>query len=240
LRTGAIQAKEHFLKSTDSIDHQTRKSSMLAIVDYRAGNLTSVRRALDHLTIPCTITGDPEIITQADGVIFPGVGAAGSAMDHLRKSGLDTTIAWCAANNHPVLGICLGCQIILDHSRENDTKTLGIIPGECLPFSRDLREENGEPIRIPHMGWNQVRLTAPCPLFEGISADAEFYFVHGYYTQPVPEYVVGTTHYGMDFCSVLGREGLWAVQFHPEKSGRPGLQLLKNFAAYCRGNNHAQ
>jgi glutamine amidotransferase len=90
------------------------------------------------------------------------------------------------------------------------------------------------------MGWNQVRLTRPCPLFEGISENAEFYFVHGYYTRPEPGYVLGTTRYGMDFCSVLGREGLWAVQFHPEKSGRPGLKLLKNFAAFCRGGNHAQ
>jgi glutamine amidotransferase len=213
---------------------------MLAIVDYRAGNLTSVRRALDHLNIPCTITDDPETITRADGVIFPGVGAAGSAMEQLRQSGLDATIAWCAANDRPLLGICLGCQIILEHSQENNTRTLGIIPGECLPFSKDLKEENGEPIRIPHMGWNRVRLNKPCPLFENVSPDAEFYFVHTYYTRPASEYVLGTTLYGQDFCSVLGRDGLWAVQFHPEKSGRPGLEILKNFATYCRENNHAQ
>ncbi|WP_462324392.1 imidazole glycerol phosphate synthase subunit HisH [Desulfoplanes sp.] len=213
---------------------------MLAIVDYRAGNLTSVRRALDHLGIPCTITDDPETITQADGVIFPGVGAAGSAMDHLKKTGLDATITWCAANKRPLLGICLGCQIILEHSRENDTRTLGIIPGECIPFPPGLKEENGEPIRIPHMGWNQIRLHHPCPLFKEIPHGAEFYFVHSYYTQPDDDHTIATTRYGQDFCSVLGREGLWAVQFHPEKSGRPGLKILQNFATYCREKNNAQ
>ncbi len=213
---------------------------MLALVNYQAGNLTSVRRALDHLGIPCTITDTPETIMQADGIIFPGVGAAGSAMNYLKQSGLDTTIAWCADNNRPLLGICLGCQIILEHSQENNTSTLGILPGECLPFDPNLTEEDGQPIRIPHMGWNSVTLTRDCPLFENISPQAQFYFVHSYYTNPAPEYVLGTTHYGQDFCSVLGRDGLWAVQFHPEKSGRPGLELLKNFAACCRRLNHAQ
>ncbi len=213
---------------------------MLALVDYQAGNLTSVRRALDHLGIPCCITNEHAAITQAHGIIFPGVGAAGSAMHHLKRSGLDKTLAWCVANNRPLLGICLGCQIILDHSEENDTQTLGIIPGKCLPFPRDLKEENGEPIRIPHMGWNKVHLTRPCPLFEGVSSDSQFYFVHSYYTEPAPDYVVGTTHYGQDFCSVLGRDGLWAVQFHPEKSGKPGLHILHNFATYCTGITHAQ
>ncbi len=213
---------------------------MLAIVDYRAGNLTSVRRALDSLDIPCVITGDPAIIANAEGIIFPGVGAAGSAMEHLRETGLDRVITACVEEGRPVLGICLGCQIILDHSLENDTPTLGIIPGQCVPFSPDLTEENGEPIRIPHMGWNRVTLKVPCPLFKNIDPASEFYFVHTYYTRPEPEYVIGTTRYGEEFCSVLGRDNLWAVQFHPEKSGRPGLQILRNFAAYCGEKNNAQ
>ncbi|MDD2218925.1 MAG: imidazole glycerol phosphate synthase subunit HisH [Desulfoplanes sp.] len=213
---------------------------MLAIVDYRAGNLTSVRRALDSLEIPCVITGDPKIITAAEGIIFPGVGAAGSAMHHLRQTGLDRVITEAVHQGRPVLGICLGCQIILDHSQENDTPTLGIIPGECIPFSPELKEENGESIRIPHMGWNRVELKQPCRLFDGVAPESEFYFVHTYYTRPEPEYIIGATYYGQEFCSVLGLGNLWAVQFHPEKSGRPGLKILQNFAAYCRETRHAQ
>lgn len=207
---------------------------MLAILDYKAGNQTSVRRALDHLGIDCRITADPAVIADATGVIFPGVGAAGQAMRELTTTGLDAVLAAQVAAAKPLLGICVGCQILLDHCAENDTHTLGIVPGECLQFDPALTEEDGVPIRIPHMGWNRVRLEKDCPLFEGIAAEAEFYFVHSYYPVPRSEYVIGVTEYGLPFCSVHGREGLWAVQFHPEKSGRPGLALLRNFAAYCR------
>lgn len=207
---------------------------MLAILDYKAGNQTSVRRALDHLGIPCRITADPAVIADASGIIFPGVGAAGQAMRELTTTGLDALLTEQVAAGKPLLGICVGCQILLDYSAENDTKALGIVPGECAMFNRALTEEDGMPIRIPHMGWNQVRLTRPCELFDGIAAEAEFYFVHSYYPVPRPEYVIGVTDYGLPFCSLHGRQGLWAVQFHPEKSGRPGLALLRNFAAYCR------
>ena len=207
---------------------------MLAILDYKAGNQTSVRRALDHLGIPCRITADPAVIADASGIIFPGVGAAGQAMHELTSTGLDKLLADQVAAGKPLLGICVGCQILLDYSAENDTKALGIIPGACAMFSPDLTDEDGQPIRIPHMGWNRVTLQAPCPLFDGIEPEAEFYFVHSYYPVPKPEYVIGVTTYGLPFCSLHGRTGLWAVQFHPEKSGRPGLTLLRNFAAYCQ------
>ena len=207
---------------------------MLAILDYKAGNQTSVRRALDHLGIPCRITADPAVIADAAGIIFPGVGAAGQAMHELTTTGLDKLLAEQVAAGKPLLGICVGCQILLDYSAENDTKALGIIPGQCAMFSQSLAEEDGTPIRIPHMGWNRVRLGKPCRLFDGIEPDAEFYFVHSYYPVPQPEFVIGETDYGLTFCSVHGRDKLWAVQFHPEKSGRPGLALLRNFAAYCQ------
>lgn len=207
---------------------------MLAILDYKAGNQTSVRRALDHLGIACRITADPAIIADAKGLIFPGVGAAGQAMRELTTTGLDKLLAEQVASGKPLLGICVGCQILLDYSAENDTKALGIIPGECAMFSPSVLDEEGLPIRIPHMGWNRVALQAPCPLFDGIEPEAEFYFVHSYYPVPKPEYVLGVTTYGLPFCSMHGRTGLWAVQFHPEKSGRPGLTLLRNFAAYCQ------
>ena len=213
---------------------------MLAILDYEAGNLTSVKRALDHLSIPATITAEKGVIARSQGLIFPGVGAAGSAMANLRRSGLDMVMAAEIAAGKPMLGICLGCQILLDYSPENDTPTLGLIPGQCGVFTPDLTEEDGLPINIPHMGWNTVKLKKECRLFAGIAPESEFYFVHSFFPAPDPEFVIGTTRYGREFCSVHGRDGLWDTQFHPEKSGRPGLQLLSNFFAYCREVAHAQ
>ena len=213
---------------------------MLAIIDYQAGNLTSVRRALDFLDIPNVITADPETIAQARGIIFPGVGAAGSAMANLTGSTLDTVLREQVALGKPLLGICLGCQVILDKSEENRTTTLGLVPGECVRFTEDLTDEQGLPINIPHMGWNSVALKKECLLFEGVDEDAEFYFVHAFYPNPDPAYVLGVTGYGREFCSVLGRDGLWAMQFHPEKSGRPGLKILENFSSYCKEVTDAQ
>lgn len=213
---------------------------MLAILDYKAGNQTSVRRAFDFLGIPCSITADPETLRQASGVIFPGVGAAGQAMHQLTSTGLDQVLREVVESDKPLLGICVGCQILLDYSEENDTKALGIVPGACAMFNLGLTEEDGQPIRVPHMGWNKVSLQKQCELFEGVDADSEFYFVHSYYPVPRPEFVIGTTFYGMDFCSVHGRPGLWAMQFHPEKSGRPGLKLLSNFAKFCGEVSNAQ
>ena len=213
---------------------------MLAIVDYKAGNLTSVRRALDYLDIPCSISSEEEVLRKSLGIIFPGVGAAGSAMQNLRQQGLDKILKEEIENKKPLLGICLGCQIILDFSPENNTDTLKIIPGQCSRFAPELKDEQGLPINIPHMGWNSVELKSACRLFTDIPALAEFYFVHSYYPVPDKEFILGTTDYGLQFCSVLGREGLWAVQFHPEKSGRPGLTLLQNFYDYCLEVQNAQ
>lgn len=212
---------------------------MLAILDYKAGNLTSVQRALEYLSIPCTITADPQRIAASAGLIFPGVGAAGSAMNTLRETGLHNIMAQQIQAGKPLLGICLGCQILLDHSQENNTPTLGIIPGHCAEFSPDLCEEDGSPINIPHMGWNSLIMKKNCVLFNGIDLRSEFYFVHSYYPQPAPEFVIATTCYGREFCSVHGRPGLWATQFHPEKSGQPGLKLLSNFYTYCSEVHHA-
>jgi imidazole glycerol-phosphate synthase subunit HisH len=209
---------------------------MIAILDYRAGNLTSVKRALDHLDIPNEVTSNKDLLHSSQGIIFPGVGAAGSAMRNLRDNGLDNTIKSLVMSGKPMLGICLGCQVILDESLENTTATLGIIPGRCDKFSRNLRDESGHPISIPHMGWNNILLKKECPLFKGIPENSEFYFVHSYYPVPDPAYIIGVTRYGLDFCSVFGRTGLWAMQFHPEKSGEPGLKILSNFYAYCLEN----
>jgi len=213
---------------------------MLAILKYKAGNQTSVRRALDHLGIPCVITDDPAAIASAQGVIFPGVGAAGQAMDELEATGLARVIKEQVQAGKPLLGICVGCQILLDYSQENDTKALGIIPGECVVFNPAWTEPDGSPIRVPHMGWNRVTLHKPCALFKDIAPESEFYFVHSYYPSPKADYVIGLTTYGRPFCSVHGGPGLWAVQFHPEKSGQPGLKLLRNFSDYCQEDANAQ
>ncbi len=206
---------------------------MLAILDYEAGNQTSVLRGLASQGIPARITADAGELARASGVIFPGVGAAGQAMDLLTRTGLDTVLKDLARQGKPLLGVCLGCQILLERSEEADARTLGLIKGRCVRFDPALKDEAGDPVCIPHMGWNGCSLKKPSLLFTDIPADAEFYFVHSYYAEPDPDLVIATTYHGREFCSVYGREGFWAVQFHPEKSGRPGLTLLKNFYEYC-------
>ena len=206
---------------------------MLAILDYKAGNQTSVLRALRSLEIPAEITADPSVILAAEGVIFPGVGAAGQAMNQLVSTGMDKVLREVVAMNKPLLGICLGCQILLERSEENDATCLGIVPGVCRRFQPEWRDGD-EPIRIPHMGWNTLDVVRPTALLEGVAPESRFYFVHSYYTEPAPELVIATSHYGREFTAVYGRPGLWAVQFHPEKSGRPGLRLLTNFYRYCQ------
>jgi glutamine amidotransferase len=213
---------------------------MLAILDYGAGNQTSVRRALEHLGIPCAVTADTAVLESANGLVFPGVGAAGQAMDTLRRTGLDGVLRRAAGKGQPLLGICLGCQILLEESEENNAKTLGIMPGICRRFEDGTIQEDGTPAPVPHMGWNSLRVRTASPLLAGIDPLAEFYFVHSYYADIAPDLAIAATVYGREFCSVYGRDGLWAVQFHPEKSGRPGLTLLRNFYAYCRETTHAQ
>lgn len=212
---------------------------MLAILDYKAGNQTSVRRALEFLGIPCTITADPQVVASAAGLIFPGVGAAGQAMEQLRQSGLEGAMRHAISTGQPLLGICLGCQILLDYSEENDTKALGLVPGRCRLFDPALRDEGGQPIRIPHMGWNTLQVRKPSPLLQGISPQAAFYFVHSYYVEVDEALCIATSHYGTEFCALYGRDNLWAAQFHPEKSGQAGLQILANYYAYCQGKHHA-
>ena len=212
---------------------------MLAIVSYPAGNQTSVARAFKRLGIDAVVSADPQALAAAHGLIFPGVGAAGSAMSHLRATGLADLLTNLVGAGKPLLGICLGCQIILDFSQENGAVGLGLLPGQCRRFVSGGLERDGTPLRIPHMGWNSVRMLRPCRLLNNIPQGAEFYFVHSYYPDPAQKYVLAMTEYGREFCSVLGRDGLWAVQFHPEKSGEPGLKILGNFYEYCREAAHA-
>ncbi|MDR1395149.1 MAG: imidazole glycerol phosphate synthase subunit HisH [Deltaproteobacteria bacterium] len=207
---------------------------MIAVIDYEAGNQTSVCRALESLGIPARITADPEIMRRSEGLIFPGVGAAGQAMEHLRRKGLDQEIKNLIQMKKPFLGICLGCQIMLEYSEENSAETLGILPGRTVRFDPQVLDYEKRPIRIPHMGWNEVRLIRPCRLWEGIGPRDQFYFVHSYCPSPREDLILGRTEHGLEFTSFFGFDGLWAVQFHPEKSGPPGLRLLQNFCAYSR------
>ncbi len=207
---------------------------MLAIIDYGAGNLTSVKRALDHLKISSKITADPVSIAGAKGIIFPGVGHAAQAMQRLAQTGLDQVLAAAVNNRQPLLGICLGCHILLEKSEEGPVNALGLLNGSCLRFCPNMREADGTGIHIPHMGWNRLRRRQDSPLLEGIDEAAEFYFVHSYYPKPAEDLVIATTTYGTEFCSFYGRPNLWAVQFHPEKSGRAGLRFLQNFNAWCQ------
>ena len=206
---------------------------MIAIIDYKAGNLASVARAIDYLGFECRITHDVKEILGADRVIFPGVGSAGQAMLDLKKMGLDQAIYEFYKSGKPFMGICLGTQIILDESEENETTCLGLLTGKVRRFPTPLLSDDGKNLKVPHMGWNQVKLKRVHPVFNGIAPESEFYFVHSYYPAPDGEKtIIGTTGHGITFTSVLGEKNLIAVQFHPEKSGPPGLTILKNFCLW--------
>lgn len=204
---------------------------MIGIIDYQAGNITSVARALHYLGRDHVVTDETKLLDQASHIIFPGVGAAGEAMINLKRAGLDRWLADYAASGKPLLGICLGAQIIFESSEEDSAHCLGLIPGTARRFPAGLTY-GGQPLKVPHMGWNQVKFCRPHPIFDNIPSGGEYYFVHSYFPAPADdEWVAGRTDYGIDFCSVVARENIVAVQFHAEKSGRLGLKLLDNF---CR------
>jgi len=205
---------------------------MIAIIDYDAGNLASVARAVSHLGHANVITRDVDEIRSADRIIFPGVGAAGSAMTSLKRLGIDVVLHEVFNQGKPILGICLGTQIIMGYSEENQTRCLDIIPGIVKSFSPDIRDSDGKRLKIPQMGWNSVQPVKDHPVLAGLKETDEFYFVHGFYPEPTHrDHIVGTTHYGIKFASVVGYRNILATQFHLEKSGKPGLALLNNF---CR------
>ena len=203
---------------------------MLTLIDYGAGNLTSVRLALASLGCEAVITSDLQLVRQATRVIFPGVGAAASAMQNLEQRGLIPVLREVLERGTPFFGICLGTQILLDFSEENaGTKVLGLLPGQAKLF-----RQNDTRFKVPQMGWNSMRQAQRHPVLEGVPNDSDFYFVHSYY--PAPENaddVIGTTVYGNTaFASMIGRRNLVATQFHIEKSGEVGLRMLKNFLAW--------
>lgn len=201
---------------------------MTVIVDYDAGNLRSVQRACQEIGVTAQITSDPEHIRRAERVIFPGVGIATAAMQSITARGIDLALLDAYAAGTPVLGICIGLQLSLDHSEEGDTPTLGLINGQVRRFK--MQDRN---LKIPHMGWNEVNLVQSHPITSHVKPGDEFYFVHSYYPDPTNEQdVFARSDYESNFCCAVGRENFFGTQFHPEKSGRVGLQLIKNFTQW--------
>jgi imidazole glycerol-phosphate synthase subunit HisH len=203
----------------------------IAVVDYGMGNLRSVQQALRKVMPDASIavTDDPGVIGQAGRVVFPGQGAMPDCMRELDGRGLREAVLQ-AARTKPFLGICIGLQMLFECSAEGDTPGLGILPGKVVRFEHDLHDVQGNRLKVPHMGWNQVT-HGEHALWDGIDQDARFYFVHSYYVQPRDmQMTQGSSCYPQPFACAVARDNLFAVQFHPEKSAHAGLALLKNFA----------
>ncbi len=206
---------------------------MPVIVDYDAGNVRSVQRACQHVGMDAEISSDPETVAAADKLIFPGVGSAASAVDTLHASGLDEAIRTFYRTGKPMLGICLGLQILLEHTEEGNKDCLGLIEGACERFDFTDRF-----IKVPHIGWNEVEVVGSHHMLSQIDSGDEFYFVHSYYAKPRDtSHIMGTTDYGgRTFCSMIAKDNVFATQFHLEKSGELGLKLLgafKTWSAAC-------
>jgi len=206
--------------------------SHIAVIDYGMGNLRSVSKALETVAngVTVEVTADPARILSASHIIFPGVGAIRDCVAELTRLKLDDVLRDVIKSGKPVLGICLGMQALLRHSEENNgTQGLNVISGEVRHF--DIKPaDNGEHLKVPHMGWNEVEQTSDHPVWNGIEQNSRFYFVHSYFVAPDDQAVIAaTTHYPDSFCSAIAKDNLFAVQFHPEKSQHVGLKLLENF-----------
>ena len=199
---------------------------MIQIIDYGMGNLRSVQKAFESLGHAAEICTDPARITSAERLVLPGVGAFRDAIHELNRLGFCDPIRAYVASGRPFLGICLGLQLLFDVSHEDGRfEGLGIVPGEVVRF------ESRPDLKIPHMGWNSLKIENPCPLFEGLPADPQVYFVHSYHVVPkVRSVVAATSDHGGEFVAAIARGNLFATQFHPEKSQKVGLKLLENFA----------
>jgi glutamine amidotransferase len=208
---------------------------MMTIVDYGRGNLWSVQNGFAQIGIDVQVSDRPEVIARAEAVVFPGVGAFRDCLQNLTARGLDQALHEVIRAGRPVLAICVGMQALLTDSEEfGVTPGLAIVPGHVRRFPATLPGQAAR-LKVPHMGWNQLRQQRACPLLEGIPDGAFTYFVHSYYAVPVDaDVVVATTDYGLDFAAVLWQDNLFATQFHPEKSQTYGLRILRNFAAISR------
>ncbi len=204
----------------------------VAVIDYGMGNLHSVASALSHVAPEqrVVVTADPKVVATADRVIFPGVGAIRDCMAEIKRLGFDKLLREQIASGKPVLAICVGLQSLMDHSEENNgVDCIGLLAGKVRFFGEHLKDSKGHPLKVPHMGWNQVNHNDH-PLWADIPQDSRFYFVHSFYVLAKEQSLVAATcDYGLPFHAALAKNNLFAVQFHPEKSHTAGLQLLKNF-----------
>ncbi|MBO8164360.1 MAG: imidazole glycerol phosphate synthase subunit HisH [Brevibacillus sp.] len=203
---------------------------MLGIIDYGMGNLYSLRKALERLEVRCQIVSDADRLADCHGLILPGVGAFGDAMKNIRQAGLDQALKEYTENGGPLLGICLGMQLLFDHSEEHGShQGLGLLPGNVIRFSGDYK--------IPHMGWNQLLLkTDDHPLLNGVKNGDYVYFVHSYHVKPAnPANLLAVTDYHQEVTAVVGGGQVFGTQFHPEKSGQAGMRMLANFVRLCEG-----
>jgi glutamine amidotransferase len=209
-------------------------SGLVAVVDYGMGNLRSVSQAVLHAAqgagVEVVVTSDPAEVMKAERVVLPGQGAMRDCMRELRDSGLLSAVLH-AAEHKPLFGVCVGMQMLLDHSEEQDTPGLGLVPGRVKRFALEGQTQaDGSRFKVPQMGWNRVRQAQPHPLWEGVPDGAYFYFVHSFYAQPANDaHSAGLTDYGLRFTSALARDNIFATQFHPEKSSQDGLRLFANF-----------
>ncbi len=203
---------------------------LITIIDYGMGNLRSVQKGFEKVGCDAEVTADPRVVERADRLVLPGVGAFRDCMDNLREGGFIDPIRNHIAAGRPFLGICLGLQLLFTESEEfGRHRGLDIIPGRVRRFPDDL-QAGGEKLKVPHMGWNQIDILRPAPIFAELKSGESVYFVHSYYVDPEdPAVVASTTDYGMTFCSSIWRDNVMATQFHPEKSQRVGLKILENF-----------
>lgn len=213
----------------------TQTSSRIAVLDYGMGNLHSVAKALEHVApnADVVVTSDAAVVKNADRLVFPGVGAIRDCMAGLRRLGFDELIKQ-TVQEKPVLGICVGMQALLESSEENGgVECLSLLPGQVRFFGDQLKDADGNLLKVPHMGWNKVHQQSDHPMWHDIAQDSYFYFVHSYYAcEPEQQLVAGSCHYHVEFAAALTCKNLFAVQFHPEKSHAEGLQLLRNFTAW--------
>jgi glutamine amidotransferase len=205
----------------------SKNTKLIAVIDYGAGNIGSVVNALVKLGYRPTVTDSVSVILKADAVFLPGVGAAADTMKSLSAAGMDAAVRKLVEFKKPLFAVCVGLQVLLTSTEEGGNhKCLGIIPGKVRKLPTGLK--------IPHMGWNQVKQVYTHPIFTGIPDNTNFYFVHSYYAQPQDRSVVaGITEYGIEFCSMIIKDNLFATQYHPEKSGEPGLTMYSNFLKYA-------
>jgi imidazole glycerol-phosphate synthase subunit HisH len=204
---------------------------MTVIIDYGIGNLRSVQKAFEAVGADVVRSDDPDVIRSAPRLVLPGVGAFGACMDALSEGGLVEPVLEAVAGGTPLLGVCVGMQMLFESSDEMGVhEGLGLIEGRVTRFPAEMKDETGRPLKIPHMGWNRLELVHDSPLLNGIGDDAYVYFVHSYHAVPSDEqFTSASSHYGIDFPAVVARNRVSGVQFHPEKSQQTGLTILRNF-----------